>query len=682
MIDNIRLPEEIESGAKGGPLFQTSVIALASGAEQRNEDWADSRQKWDVGYGVQDAAGYNAVRDFFYARRAKGRGFMFKDWSDYSVTGQVLGTSDGVTRTYLLVRTYENSGPDPYVRRITRPVTGTLKVYCNGVLKTEGLHYVTGAGGWFRFLPGYIPPALEVITADFEWDTPVRFDVDEFPLQLAWVEAGEISSLPIIEERDPFNGAPTAVNLTNTSFSLAESTSTASHVHIADIEVVDDPFGTDVVTLTGADAAFFELVGTINADRTGVALYLKAGTPLAYLLKNAYHVTVNADDATIAGGAHPQAHVDVTLNITQVNLAPSISLINTTVVEPDGTSTASPIHVADVRVLDDGLGLRAVTITGADAASFQLSGSLSASGTDPATGKTIYTGIALQTVAGLNYSIQKIFSCVVNVADSGLASPPQGTVPFTIQFGVIPGSFTDITPGSRSIVVPAYTTLIIDMWGPGAGAGGFNTVGHDGTADTTIVSLGLTAGRGKTTAGSLIGGAGGIATGGDTNSNGTPGANGTDYAKSYAITEVMVSFTNPSGFQFSTAAGGNNGEGVNGAPSTPGPFFAFGVGVPNTQYVNGGPGVFPAGGGAGSVAYGILSESETGGFITIATYAKGAAGGGGGAKLRKTYIYGVTAGAPAPGSTLPYVIGTKGLGGVSFANGGDGADGKIQFTWS
>jgi uncharacterized protein (TIGR02217 family) len=674
-FDLIRLPDDIESGAKGGPAFRTSILPLSSGAEQRNEDWQDSRQAWDIGYGVQNKADYSVVRDFFYARRAASHGFLFKDWSDYSVTGQLLGTGDGSTRTFLLIQTKEATGPNPYERRITRPVGGTLHVYLNGV---ETFAFTTGDGGWIKL--NTAPGAGVAVTADFEFDVPVRFVPDEFPLQLAWIEAGTIGSLPIVEIRDPFNAAPTAVTFTGTTTTLAENASTATHTHVADIEVTDDPFGTDLLTLTGTDAANFEIVGTLNGDRVGAALYLKAGVSLSYLKKNSYAVTVNVDDASLSG-THPQASAVFTLNITQVNLPPSVSLYNTTVVEPNGTSTASPIHVADVQVLDDGLGLHALTLSGADALKFTLSGALSATGTDPTTGKTIYTGVSLQTVAGLDYSVQKTFVCNVDVADSGLASPPQGTVAFSITFGVVPGSASyTLNTGNISIPVPNYTTLTIELIGPGAGGGSYGATGHDGTADTQIAALSLIAGRGfAAIAGSLLGGVGGTASGGDTNQNGNAGGNGQDYTKGLSV--ILPQPFNPTGFQFTTAPGGNNGNGANGAPFTLGPFYTFAYAT-GTQNVVGAAASNYGGGGAGALQYGVSSATTVGGFSNIATYAKGFPGGGGGARVVKTYTYGVTPGYPTPGTNLTARVGGKGIGGQGFVLGGDGSDGVINLTWS
>jgi Ca2+-binding RTX toxin-like protein len=89
------------------------------------------------------------------------------------------------------------------------------------------------------------------------------------------------------------NQAPTAVALSNTTASIAENTSTASDIKVADINVTDDGLGSNILALTGADAAFFEIVGS--------ALYLKAGTVLDFEMKSSYAVAVTVDDPIVGG---------------------------------------------------------------------------------------------------------------------------------------------------------------------------------------------------------------------------------------------------------------------------------------------------------------------------------------------------------------------------------------------
>jgi uncharacterized protein YjiK len=102
------------------------------------------------------------------------------------------------------------------------------------------------------------------------------------------------------------NAAPTAVALNNAVTSIVENTSTASPIKVGDIFVTDDGLGTNALSLTGTDAAFFEI--------TGAALYFKAGNPLDFETKTSYAVTINADDLSL--GATPDATLNFVLTVT------------------------------------------------------------------------------------------------------------------------------------------------------------------------------------------------------------------------------------------------------------------------------------------------------------------------------------------------------------------------------
>lgn len=109
------------------------------------------------------------------------------------------------------------------------------------------------------------------------------------------------------------NAAPTAVGFVNAIAGLPENSSTASRVKVADIAITDDGLGTNVLSLSGADASFFELDST--------ELFLKANTVLNFEAKPSYAVTVNADDSTV--GSTPDVSNTFTLALTDVNEAPA-----------------------------------------------------------------------------------------------------------------------------------------------------------------------------------------------------------------------------------------------------------------------------------------------------------------------------------------------------------------------
>ena len=192
----IRLPDNVERGARGGPAFNTTVIQLASGFEQRNGEWQFARHTFDIGYGIDDKEAYQAVQEFFLARRGRLFGFRFKDWSDYVATTQPIGTGDGVLTQFQLSKTYSDAG-GTYNRPITKPVSGTVRVFEDGV-ETMDFTVDTTTG----VVTMNTAPALNVaMTATFEFDVPVRFETDEQTVQLSWEDAGSISAIQLVELR-------------------------------------------------------------------------------------------------------------------------------------------------------------------------------------------------------------------------------------------------------------------------------------------------------------------------------------------------------------------------------------------------------------------------------------------------------------------------------------------------
>ena len=109
-----------------------------------------------------------------------------------------------------------------------------------------------------------------------------------------------------IQDNDAANLAPTAVALQNTVPSLSEATDVSSHVRLADIAVTDDGMGTNSLSVSGTDAASFEIVGS--------SLYLKAGAALSHASKPTLSVTVVVDDVSV--GSTPDATVAFTLTVT------------------------------------------------------------------------------------------------------------------------------------------------------------------------------------------------------------------------------------------------------------------------------------------------------------------------------------------------------------------------------
>lgn len=197
---NIRLPDNIERGASGGPSFNTLISTTESGHEVPTARWAYPRQAWNIGYGMEyiddPTSAVSLVRDFFYAREGRLHSFRFKDWSDYNVpSGVLVGPGAGGPMTFQLFKKYD-SGGFSFIRPIYTPVTGTV-----GVTRIPGgpLSFTVSPTGLVTISTSVQPS--ENVYAVFEFDNKVRFDTDELNLSLEMFNVGHIPSIPIIEVR-------------------------------------------------------------------------------------------------------------------------------------------------------------------------------------------------------------------------------------------------------------------------------------------------------------------------------------------------------------------------------------------------------------------------------------------------------------------------------------------------
>jgi uncharacterized protein (TIGR02217 family) len=206
-FDNIRFPTAISRGCVGGPERRTDVVTTASGREERNSRWQHSRRKYNVGFGIKTLTQLQEVIAFFEGRRGKLHAFRFKDFTDFkscaphatrAATDQNLGTGDGTTAAFQLVKHYDAPSRD-YVRTIEAPVSGTVIVAVNGVTTTA--FALSAQTGIITFNAGNIPANGSVVTAGFEFDVLVRFDTDEITINLKHFEGGEIPDISLIEVR-------------------------------------------------------------------------------------------------------------------------------------------------------------------------------------------------------------------------------------------------------------------------------------------------------------------------------------------------------------------------------------------------------------------------------------------------------------------------------------------------
>jgi uncharacterized protein (TIGR02217 family) len=145
-----------------------------------------------------------AVLAFFEERRGRFHSFLLRDGLDCSSAGggetptpsdQAIGTGDGSRTTFPLTKRYGASF-DPWLRPITKPVAGTVRIAVAGTELTSGFSVDSLTG---LVTLDVAPAADAAITAGFLFDVPVRFDTDRLDIELTSFDAAEAPSIPLQE---------------------------------------------------------------------------------------------------------------------------------------------------------------------------------------------------------------------------------------------------------------------------------------------------------------------------------------------------------------------------------------------------------------------------------------------------------------------------------------------------
>jgi uncharacterized protein (TIGR02217 family) len=204
----VLFPVDISFGGSGGPGFNTNIIEMDSGQEQRIARWENARRKYNVSYAIKDYNRLNELLAFYIARNGCENGFRYKDWLDYSsaakytdaptFTDQQIGLGDTAMATFQLVKKYIN-GSVIKTRTITKPVAGTVLVALDGVNQEDGWTVDTTTG----IVTFTTAPSMDVvITAGFLFHVPVRFgkEVDDlFSMTMNDIITGNVQEVQLVE---------------------------------------------------------------------------------------------------------------------------------------------------------------------------------------------------------------------------------------------------------------------------------------------------------------------------------------------------------------------------------------------------------------------------------------------------------------------------------------------------
>ena len=169
-------------GWSGGPVFNTRIAALKSGAESRNADWIDVRHKFTAPYTSRGKDVYLALKRQFLVCRGMLGAFRFRDELDYQATDEIFGAGDGVEDTFQLKKISEADGVqyERLIHALAVAPTVPFTVTVDGVATTA--FSVNIRTGQLRFDS---PPADgAVLRWSGEFDIWVRFASDDLDFSL------------------------------------------------------------------------------------------------------------------------------------------------------------------------------------------------------------------------------------------------------------------------------------------------------------------------------------------------------------------------------------------------------------------------------------------------------------------------------------------------------------------
>lgn len=204
------------------PRWSTNIAQVASGAEQRNQNWVNPLRTFTAPGGVACVEDINALYHMWMVTAGACHTFPFRDPFDFASrdletadqqdieptgTDQVIGNADGIEKRFQLKRVYSFGG-QTYERVIALPLVSTVIVRINGLDPMDLPPSAGGPNPWTVSRRGGVvsfdrPPAAgSVITAGFLFDVEARFESDDAFEQIAKAyKANGTADLVFVEVR-------------------------------------------------------------------------------------------------------------------------------------------------------------------------------------------------------------------------------------------------------------------------------------------------------------------------------------------------------------------------------------------------------------------------------------------------------------------------------------------------
>ena len=195
---DIRFPDDIRYGFTGGPSYKVDIGESDNGQEQRSLRW--TVPKYDYSADIRlivnqvGSLGLNDLVAFFRLAKGPYHTFRFKDWADFRAVDSFIATADGVATAYQLRKTYQYGSNYEY-RPITKPVADTLVVKVNSTVVSN--YTLDSSTGIITFSSA--PTNGDTISASFDFDVQVRFNMDRLPVVINDYQSRDFSQILLME---------------------------------------------------------------------------------------------------------------------------------------------------------------------------------------------------------------------------------------------------------------------------------------------------------------------------------------------------------------------------------------------------------------------------------------------------------------------------------------------------
>lgn len=188
-----RLPTEIAIKMSGGPEFSTTISECVGGIEYRNINWPKPRNRYTISKTLCTKQEISLIQNWFRISAGKANGFRFKDPLDHQSENEFIAKANGQDKEFQLIKSY-SIGSYKNIREIKKPASKTVYIYLDGKKAQAKIDLSKGI-----IIFNEPPINGQVITANFEFDIPVRFDSDLLQISCAANNLFIVENLDLIE---------------------------------------------------------------------------------------------------------------------------------------------------------------------------------------------------------------------------------------------------------------------------------------------------------------------------------------------------------------------------------------------------------------------------------------------------------------------------------------------------